>query len=70
MTIAQLAAKVRQYDPSLDPAWLESVYAVAEGAHRGTQRASGESYIEHPLAVAEILAYIFKLTNPAGRRSI
>jgi guanosine-3',5'-bis(diphosphate) 3'-pyrophosphohydrolase len=56
MTIAQLAARVRQYDPSLDPAWLTSVYAVAEGAHRGIQRASGESYIEHPLAVAEILS--------------
>jgi guanosine-3',5'-bis(diphosphate) 3'-pyrophosphohydrolase len=55
MTITQLATKVRQYDSSLDPAWLESVYALAEGAHRGTQRASGESYIEHPLAVAEIL---------------
>jgi guanosine-3',5'-bis(diphosphate) 3'-pyrophosphohydrolase len=56
MTIAQLAAKVSQYDPTLERGWLESVYAVAEGAHRGQLRASGESYIEHPLAVAEILA--------------
>ncbi len=56
MTIADLIANVRRYDPSLDPAWLESVYAVAEGAHREQRRASGESYIEHPLAVAAILA--------------
>src|SRR5580698_4208861 len=56
MTIADLVANVRRYDPSLDPAWLESVYAVAEGAHREQRRASGESYIEHPLAVAAILA--------------
>ena len=32
------------------------VYDVAEGAHAGQRRASGESYIEHPLAVAAILA--------------
>src|SRR5271170_4009458 len=56
MTIADLIQNVRRYDPSLDPAWLESVYAVAEGAHREQRRASGESYIEHPLAVAAILA--------------
>src|SRR6202020_2554464 len=56
MTIAQLSAKVSQYDPTLERGWLETVYAVAEGAHRGQLRASGESYIEHPLAVAEILA--------------
>jgi GTP pyrophosphokinase len=56
MTIAELTGKVRHYDPTLDPSWLESVYAVAEGAHRGQLRASGESYIEHPLAVADVLA--------------
>jgi GTP pyrophosphokinase len=56
MTIADLIQNVRRYDPSLDPAWLESVYALAEGAHREQRRASGESYIEHPLQVAAILA--------------
>jgi guanosine-3',5'-bis(diphosphate) 3'-pyrophosphohydrolase len=56
MTIAELVHNVRRYDPSLDPAWLESVYALAEGAHSDQQRASGEKYIEHPLAVAAILA--------------
>jgi GTP pyrophosphokinase len=56
MTIADLVQNVRRYDPSLDPAWLESVYALAEGAHSDQRRASGEQYIEHPLAVAAILA--------------
>jgi guanosine-3',5'-bis(diphosphate) 3'-pyrophosphohydrolase len=56
MTIAELIQSVRRYDPSLDPAWLESVYALAEGAHSDQRRASGEQYIEHPLAVAAILA--------------
>jgi len=56
MTIADLVAKVQQYDPSLDGAWLERVYEVADRAHEGQRRASGESYIAHPLAVGDILA--------------
>jgi GTP pyrophosphokinase len=56
MTITDLVANVRRYDPGLDPAWLESVYTLAAGAHGEQRRASGEPYIAHPLAVAEILA--------------
>jgi GTP diphosphokinase / guanosine-3',5'-bis(diphosphate) 3'-diphosphatase len=56
MTIAELIAKVQTYDPSLDGAWLARAYEVADDAHEGQRRASGESYIEHPLAVAGILA--------------
>ena len=56
MTIADIISKVQQYDPSLDGAWLERVYEVADRAHEGQHRASGESYIAHPLAVADILA--------------
>ncbi|MEO6991763.1 MAG: bifunctional (p)ppGpp synthetase/guanosine-3',5'-bis(diphosphate) 3'-pyrophosphohydrolase [Candidatus Baltobacteraceae bacterium] len=56
MTIDELVAKVRLYDPLLDDGFLRRVYEVAEGAHEGQHRASGESYIEHPLSVAKILA--------------
>jgi guanosine-3',5'-bis(diphosphate) 3'-pyrophosphohydrolase len=56
MTVAELVAKVQSYDPSLDGSWLTRVYDVAYAAHDGQRRASGESYIEHPLAVAAILA--------------
>ncbi len=56
MTIAELIAKVQTYDPSLDGSWLMRVYELADRAHDGQHRASGESYIEHPLAVAAILA--------------
>jgi len=56
MTIADLVGKVRQYDPSLEEGWLERVYEVADRAHEGQHRASGESYIAHPLAVADVLA--------------
>jgi GTP pyrophosphokinase len=56
MTISELIAAVQAYDPSLDGDWLRRVYDVADRAHDGQRRASGESYIEHPLAVAGILA--------------
>ena len=56
MTIAELAQKVQAYDPSLDGSWLTRAYEMADLAHEGQRRVSGESYIEHPLAVAGILA--------------
>ena len=56
MTITELISKVQTYDPSLDGSWLMRVYELADRAHDGQHRASGESYIEHPLAVAAILA--------------
>jgi guanosine-3',5'-bis(diphosphate) 3'-pyrophosphohydrolase len=54
--IDELIAKVQSYDPTLDPAWLRGVYELADAAHEGQHRASGEDYIEHPIAVARILA--------------
>jgi guanosine-3',5'-bis(diphosphate) 3'-pyrophosphohydrolase len=39
-----------------DIAQLESAYHFSEAAHQGQYRASGEPYISHPLAVANILA--------------
>ncbi len=54
--IDELIAKVQSYDPSLDGESLRAVYMLADTAHKGQQRASGESYIAHPLAVAKILA--------------
>ena len=42
--------------PGFNVAELERAYEVAENAHSGQQRKSGEPYITHPLAVAEILA--------------
>jgi guanosine-3',5'-bis(diphosphate) 3'-pyrophosphohydrolase len=56
MTIPDLILKVQQYDPALDGDWLLSVYTLADTAHHGQLRASGEPYVRHPLAVADILA--------------
>jgi guanosine-3',5'-bis(diphosphate) 3'-pyrophosphohydrolase len=39
-----------------DVATLERAYLVAELAHRGQLRLSGEPYISHPVAVAALLA--------------
>ena len=54
--IDALIAKVQSYDPTMESAWLREVYELADTAHDGQRRASGEDYIEHPLAVAKILA--------------
>ena len=56
MTIDKLITKVRHYDTALEGAWLRSVYDLADTAHEGQLRASGEPYVVHPLAVADILA--------------
>src|SRR5213082_822563 len=39
-----------------DVARLEEAYRFSEAAHAGQTRQSGDPYISHPLAVAEILA--------------
>jgi guanosine-3',5'-bis(diphosphate) 3'-pyrophosphohydrolase len=51
-----LLKNVRSYNPKGDLRVLEEAYRVAEEAHEGQVRKSGEPFIEHPLAVAEILA--------------
>src|ERR1700676_2571402 len=56
MPLTDLVAKIQRYDPSLDGSWLQGVYDLADRAHEGQLRASGEEYIAHPLAVADILA--------------
>jgi GTP pyrophosphokinase len=40
----------------MEASWLRGVYELADTAHDGQHRASGEDYIEHPIAVARILA--------------
>jgi guanosine-3',5'-bis(diphosphate) 3'-pyrophosphohydrolase len=54
--IDDLIAKVQSYDPTMEASGLRGVYELADTAHDGQHRASGEDYIEHPIAVARILA--------------
>jgi guanosine-3',5'-bis(diphosphate) 3'-pyrophosphohydrolase len=54
--VDRLIKTVRLHHPKADTALLERAYATAEKAHRGQKRKSGEPYITHPVAVAQILA--------------
>src|ERR1700694_701727 len=45
-----------EYLPKEDQASIRRAFEVAERAHAGQARLTGEPYIEHPLAVAGILA--------------
>lgn len=47
---------VRTNHPRADLSVIEQAYVVAENAHRGQLRKSGDPYITHPVAVATILA--------------
>ncbi len=51
-----LVRTVRTHHPKGDFAIIERAYRVAAKAHQGQKRQSGEPYITHPLAVAQILA--------------
>ena len=51
-----LLQTVRATHPKADLAVIERAYVVAEEAHRGQKRKSGDAYITHPLAVTTILA--------------
>jgi GTP diphosphokinase / guanosine-3',5'-bis(diphosphate) 3'-diphosphatase len=51
-----LLAVVRDYHPEANLAKIRYAYYVAEQAHAGQARDSGEAFVHHPLSVARILA--------------
>jgi GTP pyrophosphokinase len=53
--LERILRSLRQTNPRADVALVERAYQVAKKAHEGQVRKSGEPYITHPLAVAEIL---------------
>ncbi|MEK7662947.1 MAG: HD domain-containing protein, partial [Actinomycetota bacterium] len=52
----KLLKTVRHHHPRADFVQLEEAHEVALKAHEGQKRRSGEPYITHPIAVAQILA--------------
>ena len=54
--IDPLLRTLRKYHPKSDTKVVERAYDMALYLHRDQKRRSGEDYITHPLAVAEILA--------------
>ncbi len=53
--LEKILRSLKQSNPRADVAVVERAYQVAKRAHEGQLRRSGEQYITHPLAVAEIL---------------
>src|SRR6266496_4473305 len=47
---------IKNRNSKADTRQVQRAYAFAEEAHRGQQRLTGEAFIEHPVAVATILA--------------
>ena len=54
--INQLIAKLEGYLPPAEVERVQDAYDFAFGAHQGQRRRSGEPYITHPVAVADLLA--------------
>jgi guanosine-3',5'-bis(diphosphate) 3'-pyrophosphohydrolase len=54
--VEELIAEVGAYNPDVDRELLRRAFEVAERAHAGQTRRSGEEFIHHPLGVARICA--------------
>jgi len=52
----ELIKKVRTYNPFLNPEALTKAYTFALNAHKNQKRDSGDPYLIHPVAVADILS--------------
>jgi len=54
--LAPLVATLKRFSPKVDLKEVQAAYSLAESAHSGQRRRSGEPYIVHPIGVAEVLA--------------
>ncbi|MDQ1367597.1 MAG: diphosphokinase / guanosine-3,5-bis(diphosphate) 3-diphosphatase [Acidimicrobiaceae bacterium] len=54
--LAPLLTAYKERHPKSDPALILQAFSVADAAHEGQLRKSGEAYITHPVSVATILA--------------
>ena len=53
--MAMICQKWSDYSGQTDTSLLQKAYEFAKEAHQGQKRATGEPYIIHPVAAAEIL---------------
>jgi GTP pyrophosphokinase len=51
-----LLRTIKSYNPKADLKEIERAFRFAETSHLGQKRLSGEDFIEHPLAVAQVVA--------------
>jgi GTP diphosphokinase / guanosine-3',5'-bis(diphosphate) 3'-diphosphatase len=56
--VHELIASVENYNPGVDRELVRRAFDFAELHHRGQTRRSGEEFIHHPLAVAQICAQL------------
>src|SRR5215218_3558081 len=56
VTITSLLGKIASYNPEADEELVAQAYGRAHAAHKGQVRKSGEPFVYHPLATADILA--------------
>jgi GTP diphosphokinase / guanosine-3',5'-bis(diphosphate) 3'-diphosphatase len=56
--VNELIASVESYNPGVDRELIRHAFVYAEEAHRGQTRRSGEEFIHHPWAVAQICAQL------------
>ena len=56
VTITSLLEKVVAYNPEADEELIAQAYGMAHAAHKGQVRKSGEPFVYHPLATADVLA--------------
>ena len=52
----ELISKIKSYNRFLDPESLNKAYSFAIKAHKDQKRKTGDPYVIHPLAVANILS--------------
>jgi len=55
MSVESIIERVRAMNHEADVTLLQRAYDFAARVHKGQERVSGEPYLSHPLAVAEIL---------------
>ena len=64
MSFEQILSRIAAYDPNADLDVVRRAYDFAAKAHEGQTRKSGDPYVSHPLAVAEIITEL-KLDVPS-----
>ncbi len=62
--ISDLVEKVQSYYPAADGEIIRTAYEFSAKVHQGQKRRSGEPYLTHPMAVADLIAEL-KLDVPS-----
>ncbi|MFP6625909.1 MAG: bifunctional (p)ppGpp synthetase/guanosine-3',5'-bis(diphosphate) 3'-pyrophosphohydrolase [Deltaproteobacteria bacterium] len=55
MNVVELMGAIREYNPGADLGMVENAYNFSARVHKGQKRMSGEPYLVHPVAVANII---------------